>query len=286
MAETKRLSINLIRRDKSTQGRVGVDTETVEQYREVYTELPPPKVCKDDEGIYWLYDGFATIEAFTLEGRKQIDCEVRKGSYEDARWLAAGANVDHDTAGRRRTNADKRRAVEVALSCPRSDEKSNGEIADHCRVSRDLVASVRAEIGDTVLLGGRVGSADPSLLSGGGAAAGTLAAASKRQRAKTSKQKPPKAETPEPTSPPNGSSRLSAPASAEDCGHHDDPKYLHGTRAELKDRLTKRLTSLHSLLGEIDKLYDRIGANTGQVEEHLAAIAKAQHSLAAIANGL
>jgi len=263
--ETKRVAIGLIRRDGSTQSRAGVDEETVEQYRDYYAELPPPKVCEDEEGIYWLFDGFHTIEACAREGRKQIVCEVYKGNLEDAKWLAAGANTEHDFSGRRRTNADKRRAVEVALSCPSSVERSNQEIADHCRVSSAFVGDLRAEIGERVVArttippaGGKTKQFSPALPSGG-----AIHAALPGKKAR----------------------RRTAPSAAEeDLGQPDDPKWLHGTRDELRERWAHSTEhDLYEAIRRGTNLADRLGRLTGKVRDLYEAAAKIQHELAAIA---
>jgi hypothetical protein len=56
-----------------------------------------------------------------------------------ARWLAAGANQKN---GIRRTNADKRRAVEMALKA--QPKKSYRAVATHVGVSQPFVGSVRS----------------------------------------------------------------------------------------------------------------------------------------------
>lgn len=290
--EMKRLKIELIRRDSSTQARAGCDEETIEQYREVYTDLPPPKVCVDDEGIYWLWDGFATVEAYVREGRKQIECQVWPGTHENARWRAAGANVDHDFAGRRRTNADKQRAVEVALSCPSAVERTTQEIADHCRVSYKTVQRARQAIGKTVLSGGKVDKVQPPQISetigsGGGAATAIVSAGSKKTGVKKKKASSGSGSTKKksPSKKP-GASTLSNPDVTEDVGHHDDPQWLHGTRKDMRDGLLKDAQLLLTVIGRIDKRLSRIGANTGQAAKILESMAKDHYILAAIIRGL
>ncbi|MCL2000844.1 MAG: hypothetical protein FWG74_05375, partial [Planctomycetes bacterium] len=69
-----------------------------------------------------------------------IPAEVRSGTFRDALLFAAGANAGH---GLRRTNADKRRAVEMLLGEPECVGWSNEQIARHCRVGPHLVAEIR-----------------------------------------------------------------------------------------------------------------------------------------------
>jgi hypothetical protein len=67
---------------------------------------------------------------------------VHEGGRRDAILFAVGANATH---GLRRTNADKRRAVLTLLHDPEWRQWSDSEIAHKCRVSRPLVAEMRAE---------------------------------------------------------------------------------------------------------------------------------------------
>ena len=65
---------------------------------------------------------------------------VSAGSRQDAAWAACAANQTH---GLRRTNADKRKAVTLALK--RHPEMSDQAIADHCGVSRNMAFGVRRQ---------------------------------------------------------------------------------------------------------------------------------------------
>lgn len=134
------IPIGLVRMDGDTQARVSVDDETVEEYAELMaagTKLPPLEVFHDGEH-YWLWDGFHRLQAAYQAELTVVRVNVRQGSLDDAQWSALGANKDH---GKRRTNADKRRAVELALR--RKPELSDRAIADHCGVSDKTVAAVR-----------------------------------------------------------------------------------------------------------------------------------------------
>jgi hypothetical protein len=70
----------------------------------------------------------------------QIDERV----VEDARWYALGANTVH---GLRRTNEDKRRAVEGALAM--RPGMSSAAIAEHCGVSHTMVNGMRPPLEDS-----------------------------------------------------------------------------------------------------------------------------------------
>jgi hypothetical protein len=69
-------------------------------------------------------------------------CEVRKGTQRDAILYALGANAAH---GLRRTNADKRKAVEAMLGDPEWAAWAQTKIAEACAVSREFVNRVVSE---------------------------------------------------------------------------------------------------------------------------------------------
>lgn len=98
----------------------------------------PPIVVFHDGADYYLADGFHRLLAAQANHSKTIEADVRKGVSADARWFAAGSNQTH---GLRRTNGDKRKAVEIALQL--KPNLSDRGIAEHCGVSDHLVADVR-----------------------------------------------------------------------------------------------------------------------------------------------
>lgn len=103
------------------------------------TELPPIVVFRDGDKHY-LADGRHRLEATRRIGRSQIVADVRRGGQREALLHAVGANAEH---GLRRTNADKRKAVQLLLDDPEWREWSVKQIAKACNVSWDLVGSVR-----------------------------------------------------------------------------------------------------------------------------------------------
>ena len=76
-------------------------------------------------------------------GNEHIACDVRDGTLSDAILYAAGANKLH---GLRRTNADKRRAVEMVLGCDKWAGRSDRWIADQVGVNDHTVAKIRCVI--------------------------------------------------------------------------------------------------------------------------------------------
>lgn len=147
-ARVSSLAIADIRRDGGTQARAGLDEDTVVEYAEILKEKPrqlPPVNIVHDGVAYWLVDGFHRVEGALRAGLEKIDANVSQGTQRDAILQACGANYEH---GLRRSNADKRRAIETLLSDPEWREWSDGVMARAVRVSRQTVSNVRAELRD------------------------------------------------------------------------------------------------------------------------------------------
>lgn len=137
------------------QARGDLCPATVAEYAEIYRaggeEALPPLVVFGSTGAdggCWGYigDGYHRQEALLLAGLWLVTVEWHEcASVEEAEraaaWFAAGSNAEH---GLRRSNADKRAAVALALG--HSPALSDRAIAEHCRVSHPLVAEVRKEL--------------------------------------------------------------------------------------------------------------------------------------------
>ena len=141
--QNKILNINAVRIDGGTQSRVALHDDTVSDYADSIVDgvtLPPVSVFFDGSD-YWLADGFHRYHAYRKAGKTSIPAEVSTGAKRDAILYAAGANIGH---GLRRTNADKRRAVEMILADADCAENwTDREIASHCAVSVSFVGAVR-----------------------------------------------------------------------------------------------------------------------------------------------
>lgn len=139
------LDLDLIRIDGDTQSRANLDQAVVEEYAEAYRAGVqfPPVVVFFDGSDRWLADGFHRYFGAKTAGQAKIFEEVIPGTKLDAQLYSYGVNKAH---GLRRTNADKRRAVEGALRHPVSSTWSDNKIAKHCGVSDKTVAAVRAAI--------------------------------------------------------------------------------------------------------------------------------------------
>ena len=144
---TKLIDISLIRQDGATQTRSALDAGHIEDIAEAMAgkdphSVPPVTLFYDGQA-YWLADGFHRVAAAMSLGRKKIAATVHAGTVDDAGDFACQANRAH---GLKRSNADKRRAVESMLR--RHPEWSDRRIAEHCGVGNQLVADVRDEVKD------------------------------------------------------------------------------------------------------------------------------------------
>ena len=137
------LSLERIRTE-GTQVRVALSETVIREYAEAIEqgdEFPPIEVYYD-ETAYWLADGFHRVQAAKRAGRDAIATSVHQGGQRDALLHALSANESH---GHRRTDADRRHAVELMLADPAWGEWNNSAIARQCRVSEFLVRTVRQE---------------------------------------------------------------------------------------------------------------------------------------------
>jgi len=142
------LPINRIRLDGGTQPRAAINEEYVAQLMadlEADVKLPPVDVFHDGTD-YWLADGFHRYHAHSRAGYGHIEAKVHQGTQADAQWFSFGANRAHDAAGLRRTNDDKRRAVQAALLPERGVTESNRAIAAHVGVDEGTVRRHRSEL--------------------------------------------------------------------------------------------------------------------------------------------
>ena len=155
MAE--KIQLSKIRLDGGTQSRANMNEDTVAEYvaaMEDGAHFPPVIVFYDGEK-YWLADGyhryFATRQKAAKTGLTDylayIECEVQQGTQRDAVLYSVGANATH---GLRRTNADKRRAVETLLRDEEWAKWSNKEISRRCGVDDKTVASVRSNLSSEI----------------------------------------------------------------------------------------------------------------------------------------
>jgi hypothetical protein len=140
-----KLSLSQISCDPQAQPRVQLDEAVIEEYAEQMrggASFPPVTVFHDGEQHH-LADGFHRVAAADRNGNDFVLAEVHEGTLRDAVAYSLSANADH---GLQRSNADKRRAVRTMLKDEEWRKLADSEIAAQCRVSRPLVADVRAEL--------------------------------------------------------------------------------------------------------------------------------------------
>lgn len=139
------VDIAKIRMDGGTQPRAKLFEEIVADYAEDMKQGAtfPPVVIYYDGKDYWLADGFHRVRAKEALGEKEISAEVFPGELRDAVLHSVGANASH---GLRRTNADKRRAVNRLVHDREWKKWSDREIARRCGVSHGFVGAIRAEL--------------------------------------------------------------------------------------------------------------------------------------------
>lgn len=138
----RELGIDDIRIDGGTQPRVHLNESAVAEYAEALTDgVKLPEVAVYFDGSeYWLADGFHRYFAHKKIGALTINAEIRDGSRRDAVLHSVGANSAH---GLRRTNDDKRRAVETLVSDDEWGKWSDRDISRACGVSVSFVGAVR-----------------------------------------------------------------------------------------------------------------------------------------------
>src|SRR5699024_10021972 len=94
---------------------------------------------------YWLADGFHRYFASKKVGYLEIEAEVNQGTNRDAILYSVSANGDH---GKRRTNADKRKAVKTLLEDDKWSQNSDNWIANEACVSQPFVSKLRSTYND------------------------------------------------------------------------------------------------------------------------------------------
>ena len=142
---------------ESVQSRVqSFDEGAVTRYVEALEngdKLPPVELftwdAEDgwDGAPYFVGAGFNRIEAYRRHGKKEIPatCTVieggRENAYAAAQWCSVTSNATH---GLPRTQADRRRAVKLAIEA--QPHLNDSRIAKLVRVDGKTVARVRAEM--------------------------------------------------------------------------------------------------------------------------------------------
>lgn len=131
--------------DERCQARDALVDDVAQEYAQAYlqnTKLPSIDVFLVDEKPL-VIDGWHRVSAALIAGVAFLDARVLgQGDIDEAIWRSCSQNQSH---GLRRSNADKRRAVWVALSSAIGQDQSNRAIAQHVGVHHDLVGELREQ---------------------------------------------------------------------------------------------------------------------------------------------
>lgn len=121
------------------QTREQTNSQLIDDYAErmkAGDTFPPITVVTDGKDA-WLVDGIHRLDA-AIKAKVKIGVEYVRGNRTTAVEMACGANISH---GLRRSPADKRRAVKLAIQ--EFSGRSDRQIAELCAVGHPLVADVR-----------------------------------------------------------------------------------------------------------------------------------------------
>jgi hypothetical protein len=136
------IELSKIRIDGGTQPRAELNQATVDEYRDAYKAGAkfPPVTLYFDGSAYWLADGFHRFAGAKDAGLTTIHEDITPGTLREAILYSLSANSKH---GLRRSNADKRRAVQTLLDDAEWGAWSDNELARRCAVSVSFVGDVR-----------------------------------------------------------------------------------------------------------------------------------------------
>jgi hypothetical protein len=137
------LDLSAIRIDGQTQIRVSINAHIVDDYAErmLAGDIFPPVIVVHDGADYWLADGFHRYHGAAKAKATSIRADVRKGTLDDALWLALAANKAN---GQRLTTADKQKACRLALA--KFASHSDRDIAAQIGVDHATVANHRKKL--------------------------------------------------------------------------------------------------------------------------------------------
>jgi len=147
-------------KDAGAQMRVDMRPEIVAEYADEMlagTTFPPVVLYQEGE-TYWLADGYHRVDAARRINLETITAAIHEGTSRDAILHGIGANAVH---GLRRTQADKRRAVERLLRDPEWAKWSNRKVAAAARVDHKTVGKIRRELTGEIPTPNRTGGEIP-----------------------------------------------------------------------------------------------------------------------------
>lgn len=143
--EIMKIALTKLRTDGDTQPRAMLNQDIIAEYTEAMLEDVkfPPIVVFHDSANYWIADGFHRFFAAKRADAQDIECEIHQGTLRDAQLFSVGANSSH---GLRRTNDDKRKAVQTLLNDLEWADWSDHEIARRCNVSHVTVGRIKKSL--------------------------------------------------------------------------------------------------------------------------------------------
>ena len=135
-----KVSLAAVSLDTSIQCRAAIDTAVVSEYAERMEagDTFPPIDVYGSKTKCWIGDGWHRGLAALQRGAESIEARLHAGGRVDALKHALGANALH---GHRRSNADKRRCVEIALH--EFPKLSSRALAKLCGVGHTVVDEMR-----------------------------------------------------------------------------------------------------------------------------------------------
>jgi hypothetical protein len=134
------IKLTSIERDTTIQCRAKICMETVNSYADDMTDgakFPEVELFGTKDKC-WIGDGWHRIMAADQIGAIDIPAKLNPGGRAEALKRALGANA---VQGQRRSNADKRRCVEIAVA--EFPKMSSRAIAELCGVSDPFVLQIR-----------------------------------------------------------------------------------------------------------------------------------------------
>ena len=134
---------------RNLQTRAALNEDTVQDYADAMErgDRFPAVTVFTDGAEYYLADGFHRVEALRRIGKRAVVAELQEGDFKAALLYALKANSTH---GLRRTNADKRHALEMAWNARMElfgGEPSIALLAETCGVSQRTAASFHSQQG-------------------------------------------------------------------------------------------------------------------------------------------
>lgn len=140
------LKLTDIRRDDSAQPRAMLNTDHIKDLSDALEDerdLTPVDVFHDGHS-YWLADGFHRYSAYHRAKREEIPVNVHTGDLRDAVLYSITVNAKHATL--KLTREEKRAGVARLLKDDEWKQWSNREIARRAGVDEKTVRAMRPEV--------------------------------------------------------------------------------------------------------------------------------------------